>query len=109
LSIACLAAGSSYVLIPTLVAAQLLLFMSTGPINSVIVGLVNPAHRASAVALSVLAIHVLGDVISPPLIGRVSDRTSLGEAVMLVPIAVAVCGVLWVAAALRCRSENREA
>jgi MFS transporter, Spinster family, sphingosine-1-phosphate transporter len=108
-TVACLASGSPYVLFPTLVAAQLLLFMSTGPINSVIVGIVNPAHRASAVALSVLAIHLLGDVISPPLIGRVSDRTSLGEAVMLVPIAVAVCGALWVVAALRCRSENLEA
>jgi MFS family permease len=109
LSVACLADGSPTVLVATLVAAELLLFMSTGPINSVIVGLVNPAHRASAVALSVLAIHVLGDVISPPLIGRVSDQTSLGEAVMLVPVAVAVCGVLWVLAALRCRGENLDA
>ena len=80
--------------------------MSTGPINSVIVGLVSPAHRASAVALSVLVIHVLGDVVSPPLIGRLSDRTSLGEAVLLVPVAVALSGLLWVAAALRCRHEG---
>jgi predicted MFS family arabinose efflux permease len=109
LSVACLADRSPVVVFATLVAAQLLLFMSTGPVNSVIVGLVNPAHRASAVALSVLVIHVLGDVVSPPLIGRVSDRTSLGEAVMLVPVAVGACGLLWVAAALRCRHEGLEA
>ncbi len=109
LSVACLAEGTPAVLFSTLVAAQLLLFMSTGPINSVIVGIVDPAHRASAVALSVLAIHVLGDVISPPLIGSVSDRSSLGEAVMLVPVAIGVCGVLWVVAALRCRHEGLQA
>jgi MFS family permease len=109
LTVVCLADGSPEVLFATLVAAQLLLFMSTGPINSVIVGLVNPAHRASAVALSVLAIHLLGDVISPPLIGSVSDRSSLGEAVMLVPVAVAVSGLLWVVAALKCRHEGLQA
>jgi MFS family permease len=109
LAVASLASPSPYVFYPALVGAELLLFMSTGPINSVIVSIVNPVHRASAVALSVLAIHVLGDVISPPLIGSLSDRSSLGEAVLLVPIAVAVCGLFWVAAALRCRKEGIQA
>ena len=105
LAVVCLTAASPSVYYPALVVAELLLFMSTGPINSVIVSLVSPAHRASAVALSVLAIHLLGDVISPPLIGSVSDHTSLGDAVLLVPVAVAVSGLFWVAAALRCRRE----
>lgn len=83
---------------PAIVAAELLLFMSTGPLNSAIVNLVAPHERASAVALSVLLIHLLGDVISPPLIGALSDRTSLGTAVLIVPVAIAACGVLWVAA-----------
>jgi MFS family permease len=109
LTVACLNSASPAVYYPALVGAELLLFMSTGPINSVIVGLVSPAHRASAVALSVLAIHTLGDVISPPLIGSVSDRTSLGEAVLLVPVAVALCGLFWVAAALRCRRDGVQA
>jgi MFS transporter, Spinster family, sphingosine-1-phosphate transporter len=106
LAVACLTSASPSVFYPALVVAELLLFMSTGPINSVIVSLVSPAHRASAVALSVLAIHLLGDVISPPLIGSVSDHTSLGEGVLLVPVAVAVSGLFWVAAALRCRKEG---
>ena len=109
LVIVCLTSAAPSVFYPTLVVAELLLFMSTGPINSVIVALVSPAHRASAVALSVLAIHLLGDVISPPLIGSVSDHTSLGEGVLLVPIAVAVCGLFWVAAALRCRRDGIQA
>jgi len=109
LAVASLHAASPSVFYPALVGAELLLFMSTGPINSVIVSIVSPVHRASAVALSMLAIHILGDVISPPLIGSLSDRTSLGEAVMLVPVAVAVCGLFWVAAALRCRKEGLQA
>lgn len=94
-----LAAGAPSVFYPALVAAELLLFMSTGPINTAIVNLVNPLERASAVALSVLAIHLLGDVFSPSLIGALSDHSSLGNAVMVVPVAVAVSAVLWFFAA----------
>ena len=75
--------------------AQLLLFMSTGPVNSAIVNFAAPNERASAMALSVFLIHFLGDVISPPLIGAIADRSSLGVAVMVVPVAVAVGGVVW--------------
>ena len=109
LTVACLTGATPSLFYPALVGAELLLFMSTGPINSVIVSLVTPAQRASAVALSVLAIHILGDVISPPLIGQLSDRTSLGEAVLLVPVAVALSGLLWVIAALHCRRRGIQA
>jgi hypothetical protein len=109
LTVASLQGVSPQIFYPALVGAELLLFMSTGPINSVIVSLVSPVHRAAAVALSVLAIHSLGDAISPPLIGRLSDRTSLGEAVLVVPVAVALCGLLWIAAAWRCRQQGVQA
>jgi len=109
LTLVCLRSAVPSIFYPTLMGAELLLFMSTGPINSVIVGLVSPAQRASAIALSVLAIHLLGDVISPPLIGRLSDRTSLAQAVLLVPVAVAVSGLFWLVAALRCRQQGLRA
>jgi MFS family permease len=94
-----LAAGSASVFYPALIAAELLLFMSTGPINTAVVNLVSPLDRASAVALCVFAIHMLGDVFSPSLIGALSDLSSLGSAVMIVPVAVAVSAALWLAAA----------
>jgi MFS family permease len=94
-----LAAGSPSVFYPALIAAELLLFMSTGPINTAIVNLVSPAERASAVALSILAIHLLGDVLSPSIIGGLSYLSSLGAAVMVVPGAVAIGAVLWLVAA----------
>ncbi|MBV8203320.1 MAG: MFS transporter, partial [Acidobacteria bacterium] len=61
----------------SIVGAEVLLFFSTGPINSALVNVVSPAHRATAMALNILVIHLLGDVPSPPLIGRLSDATSL--------------------------------
>ena len=82
-----------------IVAAELLLFMSTGPINAAIVNVVSPFERASAIALSMFAIHLLGDVPSPLLIGILSDMSSLARAVLVVPVAVAVAGVVWLAAA----------
>jgi MFS family permease len=94
-----LAAGTPGVFYPALIVAELLLFMSTGPINTAIVNLVSPMERASAVALSILTIHLLGDVLSPSIIGALSDVSSLGAAVMVVPVAVAICGVLWLVAA----------
>ncbi len=82
-----------------MVIAQLLMFLSTGPINAAIVNLVAPIERASAVALSVFAIHILGDVLSPYLIGVMSDATSLSLAVRIVPVAVIVSGLVWCGAA----------
>jgi MFS family permease len=82
-------------------AAQLLLFTSTGPVNSAIVNAVPADRRASAVALSILAIHLFGDVPSPPIVGAISDATSLGRAFLLIPAVVALSGLLWLYAAAR--------
>ena len=89
------------VYLPAIVAAELLLFLSTGPINSAIVSVVDPAQRATAVAASILAIHLLGDVPSPPLIGALSDASGLERAVRIVPVAVALAGIIWLAAGWR--------
>jgi MFS family permease len=84
-----------------IVVAELLLFSSTGPINSAIVNVVAPEIRATAMAVSILVIHVLGDVPSPILLGAISDRTSLGRAVLIIPVAVLVGGLVWTYAAWR--------
>jgi MFS family permease len=91
-----------------LVVAQLLLFASTGPVNAAIVAEVPPAERASAVALSILAIHLLGDVPSPWLIGFISDRSSLGRAVLIVPVATLAAGLIWTWAAWRGERARRD-
>jgi len=88
------------VYLPALIVAQLLVFASTGPINSAIVNDVLPWQRATAVAACNFTIHVLGDVPSPPLLGALSDASSLQSAVLLVPIAFLVGGTIWTWGAL---------
>jgi MFS family permease len=94
-----LTAASSSVYYPAIIVAELLLFMSTGPINSAIANLVSPTERASAFALSMFVIHLLGDVPSPTLIGWVSDLSSLGKAVLMVPVAIVISGIVWLVSA----------
>jgi MFS family permease len=90
-----LTAASTTLYLVCLVIAQLLMFLSTGPINASIVNLVLPTQRASANALGVFAIHLLGDVPSPLLIGIASDATSLAQAVKIVPVAILVSAGIW--------------
>jgi len=84
-----------------IIGAELCLFASTGPINSAIVNVVSPHMRATAVAVSIFTIHILGDVPSPSLVGIISDARSLGEAVLIIPVAVLLSGVIWTYAATR--------
>src|SRR5206468_7632815 len=81
------------------VVAEILLFASTGPINATTVNIVSPTTRATAMAAQIFFIHLFGDVPSPPLIGAISDASSLGTAVLVVPVAVLMCGVVWIYAA----------
>lgn len=92
------------VYLPAMVISQVLIFISTGPINSAIVNAVAPNERATALGLSVLIMHLLGDVPSTPLIGAVSDATSLENAlVMLPPAAIVLGGIIWCSAAWKGR------
>jgi sugar phosphate permease len=89
-----------------IVIAEVLLFASTGPINAATVNIVPPTMRATAVAAQVFFIHLLGDVPSPPLIGAISDASSLETAVLVVPAAVFVSGACWTYAAWRGTSDS---
>ncbi|HET7790971.1 MAG TPA: MFS transporter [Gemmatimonadales bacterium] len=95
LTVLALASPAPRVYWTSMAVAQVLLFASTGPINSTIVNVVSPGIRASAVALSIFAIHFLGDVWSPAIVGRISDASSLGTAVLVLPAAVFVAAGFW--------------
>jgi MFS family permease len=98
------------VYLPAVVVAELLIFASTGPVNSAILNVVKPGERATAVALSILTIHLLGDVPSPPLIGWISDVASLDRGVLIVPVAILLAGAIWTLEAwLGGRGERRPA
>ncbi|PRW32913.1 putative sphingolipid transporter spinster-like protein 2 [Chlorella sorokiniana] len=63
------AAGSFALFSLVFAAAQLAMFASAAPSNAVCMWGVPPALRPFAVSMSVVAIHVFGDVPSPPLLG----------------------------------------
>jgi predicted MFS family arabinose efflux permease len=99
-----LAAPSPSVYWSAMVGAELLMFASTGPINTVIIGVVPTGIRASAMALSVFSIHILGDVPSPWLVGLISGGSSLQLAVLMLPVTALVGGAVWTYAAATTRA-----
>jgi MFS family permease len=91
-----LTADDRAVYLPAIFIAEVFVFLNTGPANAVLVNVVMPEIRATAIALSIFVFHLLGDVPSPLLIGRVSDWTgSLETALLLTSAAMAVSGVLY--------------
>jgi nitrate/nitrite transporter NarK len=80
-----------------LAAAMFLLFLTTGPVNTLILETVPVGMRASAMAGSIFAIHRFGDLWSPRLVGALSDRWGdLQRACLWVlPVALIVCAFFW--------------
>lgn len=101
LMLAALVASVPAIYWSAVVVAEVLLFVSTGPVNSMIVNVVSPHMRATAMAASIFAIHLLGDVPSPLLVGMISDLRSLAIGVLILPAATLVGGVIWTIAALQ--------
>jgi MFS family permease len=73
--------------------AELFLFLNTGPLNTVIVNVTNPAVRAMAFAVNIFFIHALGDAISPSILGWLSDQWGLRSALLITPGAMMLAGL----------------
>ena len=72
------------------------LFFSTGPTNTILANVTHPSMRALGFALNILVIHALGDVISPVIIGLLSDWFGdMNKAFVVVGVMFLVAGVLW--------------
>jgi len=100
--------GNKHLSMACLAAAMFLLFLSTGPVNTLIIESVPVNLRASAMAVSIFTIHLFGDMWSPEIVGRFSDAWgSLQKAVLILPGALLVGGVLWLALALRTTRDVR--
>ncbi|MBI2369452.1 MAG: MFS transporter [Deltaproteobacteria bacterium] len=74
----------------TLLVAEFLIFLNSGPLNAVIANVTPARIRSTAFALNIFFIHALGDAISPSIIGHLSDGFGLRAALWLTPAAVAV-------------------
>jgi len=80
---------------PAIFLALFFLLLNTGPLNAAIVNSVGAPIRATAIAVNIFVIHILGDVPSPPLIGFISDKTgSLPQGFSVAVIAVALSAAI---------------
>jgi MFS transporter, Spinster family, sphingosine-1-phosphate transporter len=75
--------------------AVFFLFFNTGPSNTALANVTLPSVRATAFALNIFVVHLLGDVTSPPLIGVIRDRLNMNIAFLVVSVTMLIAGVLW--------------
>jgi len=75
--------------------AVFFLFFNTGPTNTALANVTSPNIRATAFALNIFVIHLLGDMASPPLIGAIRDRWNMNVAFFLVSLTILFAGVFW--------------
>ena len=76
-------------------AAVFFMFVNTGPTNAILANVVHPVMRPAGFAVNILVIHVLGDVISPPIIGAVSGCWNMSVGFAVVSAFLALGGLLW--------------
>ncbi len=94
LSVAALTSREPGVFLPAIFMAEFFLFLNTGPLNAVLLGCVPAQIRATAMAVNIFFIHALGDAISPPIIGALSDRFGLFRATLLAPAMMTMSGII---------------
>jgi len=94
-ALGCFVAPSANLFFVSVFFAILFIFLNTSPINAVVLSAVPVEVRAGAMALSILAIHVLGDVWSPPFVGLLADHMPIQYAMMALPLMVVSSGALW--------------
>jgi len=81
-------------MLPAIFIGSFLLLLNTSPLNAALINAVAPGIRATALAVNILMIHLLGDALSPWVIGFISDRRSLqggfGSAIVAIALSSAV-------------------
>jgi len=91
-----------------LASAMFLLFLPTGPINTLILESVPVNLRASAMAISIFMIHLFGDFRSSEIVGGLFDRWhSLQKAVLILPAVLSIGALLWLGLAFKTARAQR--
>ena len=78
-----------------LFGAVFFVFLNTGPSNAALANVAASKIRATAFAANILIIHLLGDAISPPLLGAVAGHYDMNVAFLVISAAMLVSGVIW--------------
>jgi predicted MFS family arabinose efflux permease len=81
-------------MIPAIAVAAFLLLFNTAPLNAAVINSAGAHIRATAIAVNIFIIHLLGDVPSPTMMGWVADRRSLQAAFVLPVIAMVISSAI---------------
>ena len=81
-------------MIPAIALAAFFLLFNTSPLNAAVINSVGAHIRATAIAMNIFIIHILGDVPSPTMMGWVADKHSLQTAFILPVIAMVLSAVI---------------
>jgi len=81
-------------MVPAIAASGFLLLLNTAPLNAAVINSVGAQIRATALAVNIFVIHFLGDALSPWLIGKVSDRSSLESGFISTVVATALSAAI---------------
>jgi predicted MFS family arabinose efflux permease len=81
-------------MIPAIGVAAFFLLFNTAPLNAAVINSVGAHIRATALAVNIFIIHILGDVPSPTMMGWVADKRSLQAAFILPVIAMAISSAI---------------
>jgi MFS family permease len=79
---------------PAIFVAEFFLLLNTAPLNAALVNSVGGSIRATAIAVNLFTIHILGDAFSPTLMGYISDRSNLRTAFLAASVAVALSAII---------------
>ena len=83
-------------MIPAIAVAAFFLLLNTAPLNAAVINSVGAHIRATALAVNIFIIHLLGDIPSPTMMGWVADRRSLQAGFILPVIAMGIsAGILF--------------
>jgi MFS family permease len=94
LAVACFLAPSATAFFAFAFFCDIALFLNSSPINAVILRAVPEERRAGAMAVSIMTIHLLGDLWSPPMVGKLIDTFPMRLALMILPVAALVSGAI---------------
>jgi MFS transporter, Spinster family, sphingosine-1-phosphate transporter len=79
---------------PAMFATMLLAFLNTGPLNAALANVLPPDLRSRGFGLHTTTIHLLGDALSPFLIGLFSDRIGLRSPVLFTGLLLPLAGLV---------------
>jgi MFS transporter, Spinster family, sphingosine-1-phosphate transporter len=81
-------------MVPAIGVAAFFLLLNTSPLNAAVINSVGAHIRATALAVNIFLIHILGDVPSPTMMGWAADRKSLQAAFVLPVIAMVISSAI---------------